>query len=88
MAGSKLKVLDFFKAFGELARIFISTRYAKSPQAGPSFDQRRRILFLIDKLTPAGTQTNLLEIVRRLDRSKFQPFVIGFATDITHLVIF
>ncbi|MBI3999974.1 MAG: GT4 family glycosyltransferase PelF [Candidatus Omnitrophica bacterium] len=36
-----------------------------------------KILYLIDKLVPAGTQTNLLEIVKRLDRSKFDPRVIA-----------
>jgi len=36
-----------------------------------------KILFLIDKLMPAGTQTNLLEIVKRLDRSRFDPRVIA-----------
>ena len=35
------------------------------------------ILFLIDKLVPAGTQTNLLQIVKRLDRAKFNPHVIA-----------
>ncbi|MBI4358111.1 MAG: glycosyltransferase [Candidatus Omnitrophica bacterium] len=36
-----------------------------------------KILFLIDKLVPAGTQTNLLEIVKRLDRNRFKPYVIA-----------
>ena len=36
-----------------------------------------KILFLIDKLVPAGTQTNLLEIVKRLDRNRFEPHVIA-----------
>ena len=35
-----------------------------------------RVLYLIDKLTAAGSQTNLVEIVRRLDRSRFEPKVI------------
>ena len=35
------------------------------------------ILFLIDKLVPAGTQTNLLQIVKRLDRTKFNPKLIA-----------
>lgn len=35
------------------------------------------ILYLIDKLTPAGTQLNLLEIMKRLDRSCFEPHLIA-----------
>ncbi len=35
------------------------------------------ILYIIDKLVPAGTQTNLLQIVKRLDRNKFNPHVIA-----------
>jgi len=35
------------------------------------------ILFLIDKLAPAGTQINLLQIVKHLDRNKFNPKVIA-----------
>lgn len=35
------------------------------------------ILFLIDKLVPAGTQTNLLQIVKRLNRDQFNPKVIA-----------
>lgn len=38
---------------------------------------RTRILFLVDKLVPAGTQTNLLQIVRHLDRSRFEPYVMA-----------
>lgn len=38
-----------------------------------------RILYLIDKLVPAGTQTNLLEIVKRLDPEKVRPYVIALA---------
>lgn len=38
---------------------------------------RVRILYLIDKLTAAGTQTNLLEIIKRLDRERFDPRVIA-----------
>lgn len=38
---------------------------------------KTRILFLIDKLVPAGTQTNLLQIVKGLDRERFQPYVIS-----------
>jgi len=34
-----------------------------------------RILFIIDKLEPAGTQTNLLEIAKGLDKKRFQVFV-------------
>jgi glycosyltransferase involved in cell wall biosynthesis len=36
-----------------------------------------KILYLIDKLVPSGTQTQLLELVRHLDRSLFQPQVIA-----------
>jgi glycosyltransferase involved in cell wall biosynthesis len=36
-----------------------------------------RILFLIDKLVPAGTQTNLLKLIQGLDRKRFQPYVIA-----------
>ncbi len=36
-----------------------------------------KILYLIDKLVPAGTQTNLLQIVRSLDKTKFDPKVIA-----------
>ena len=36
-----------------------------------------KILYLIDKLIPAGTQTNLLEVVRRIDRTRFEPKVIA-----------
>ncbi len=40
-------------------------------------EDRIRILFLLDKLTPAGTQTNVLELVRHLDRKRFDPRVIA-----------
>ena len=36
-----------------------------------------KILYLIDKLVPAGTQINLLEIVKHLDRNRFEPHVIA-----------
>lgn len=36
-----------------------------------------QVLFLLDKLAPAGTQTNLLKVVRHLDRSRFEPHVIA-----------
>ncbi len=36
-----------------------------------------KVLFLIDKLVAAGTQTNLLEIVKHLDCSRFEPHVIA-----------
>ena len=36
-----------------------------------------RILFLIDKLSRGGSQSNLLEIIRGLDRRKFSPHVIA-----------
>lgn len=36
-----------------------------------------QILFLIDKLVAAGTQTNLLEIVRHLDQTRFSPHVVA-----------
>ncbi len=36
-----------------------------------------KILYIIDKLVPAGTQTNILEIVRNLDKNKFEPHVIA-----------
>ncbi len=35
------------------------------------------VLFLLDKLTSAGTQTNVLELVRHLDRKRFDPRVIA-----------
>ena len=35
------------------------------------------ILYLIDKLVPAGTQINLLQIVKHLDRTRFNPKVIA-----------
>ena len=35
-----------------------------------------KILYLIDKLTPAGTQTNLLELVRGLNRDYYEPHVV------------
>ena len=38
-----------------------------------------RILFIIDKLAPAGTQTNLLEIIRRLDRIRFTPYLVALS---------
>jgi len=38
-----------------------------------------RILFLLDKLTAAGTQSNLLELIRGLDRKLIQPYVIATA---------
>lgn len=34
-----------------------------------------KILFIIDKLEPAGTQTNLLEIAKGLDKTRFEVFV-------------
>src|SRR3989338_5726665 len=40
-------------------------------------EDRIRILFLLDKLTPAGTQSNVLELVRHLDRKRFDPRVIA-----------
>src|SRR3989338_7725608 len=39
--------------------------------------EKIKILYLIDKLVPAGTQTNLFELVKRLDRNKFEPHVIA-----------
>ena len=39
--------------------------------------QKIRILYLIDKLMPAGTQVNLLEIIKRLDRNRFDPRIIA-----------
>lgn len=36
-----------------------------------------RILYLIDKLVPAGTQINLLEIMKRLDPNRFEPHLIA-----------
>lgn len=36
-----------------------------------------KVLFLIDKLTRAGTQTHLLELVRHRDRKKFEPYVVS-----------
>lgn len=39
-----------------------------------------KILYLIDKLAPAGTQINLLEIVKRLDRTRFEPKVIALVS--------
>lgn len=38
-----------------------------------------RILFIIDKLAPAGTQTNLLEIIRLLDRTRFTPYLVALS---------
>jgi len=40
--------------------------------------KRIKILFVIDKLVPAGTQKNLLEIISRLDRSRFDPHLAVF----------
>lgn len=40
--------------------------------------KRIKILFVIDKLVPAGTQKNLLEIISRLDRSRFEPHLAVF----------
>lgn len=37
------------------------------------------ILFLIDKLVPAGTQTNLLRLVQGMDRVRFRPHLISLA---------
>ena len=37
-----------------------------------------KILFVIDKLVPAGTQKNLLEIISRLDRRRFLPSLAVF----------
>jgi glycosyltransferase involved in cell wall biosynthesis len=34
-----------------------------------------KILFIIDKLEPAGTQTNLLEIAKGLDKTRFEVYV-------------
>jgi L-malate glycosyltransferase len=45
---------------------------AKAATTGPV-----KILFLIDKLVPSGSQTNLFEIVTRLNRQLFEPFVIA-----------
>src|SRR3989338_10001953 len=39
--------------------------------------QKICILYLIDKLMPAGTQVNLLEIIKRLDRNRFDPRIIA-----------
>ncbi len=36
-----------------------------------------KILYLIDKLAPAGTQINILEVVKHLDRTRFEPKVIA-----------
>lgn len=42
--------------------------------------ERIKILYLIDKLIPAGTQNNLLEILKGLDREKFNPILVIFSS--------
>ncbi|MDD5670484.1 MAG: glycosyltransferase, partial [Candidatus Omnitrophica bacterium] len=39
-----------------------------------------RILYIIDKLLPAGTQMDLLRLVRSLDRGRFCPYVVALQT--------
>jgi glycosyltransferase involved in cell wall biosynthesis len=34
-----------------------------------------RVCFLIDELTPAGTETQLIELIRNLNRSRVEPFL-------------
>ncbi|MBN1688128.1 MAG: glycosyltransferase [Candidatus Omnitrophica bacterium] len=41
---------------------------------------RVSILFIIDKLTAAGTQTNLLEIIRHLDQDRFLPYLVTLSS--------
>lgn len=47
-------------------------------QSHKSAGKRIKILFVIDKLVPAGTQKNLLEIITRLDRARFDPHLAVF----------
>lgn len=42
----------------------------QAPTARPA-----RVCFLIDELAPAGTETQLLALIRHLDRSRVQPFL-------------
>src|SRR4051812_39175693 len=43
-----------------------------SPRRGP---QPVRICFVIDELATAGTETQLLALIRHLDRRRFAPFL-------------
>lgn len=40
--------------------------------------EKIKILFVIDKLVPAGTQKNLLEIISRMNRQRFEPHLAVF----------
>jgi len=57
------------------------TRNHEAPKVGPKLSESPtprplRICFLIDRLDTAGTETQLLALIRRLDRSRFEPYLV------------
>jgi glycosyltransferase involved in cell wall biosynthesis len=55
----------------------LATRISPHPIARERSGQQRpvRVCFLIDELASAGTETQLLALIRRLDRSRVQPYL-------------
>ena len=48
---------------------------ARPTSAPPSCVAPVRVCFLIDELAPAGTETQLLALIRRLDRTRVRPYL-------------
>jgi len=72
------RVLEKFDQTIHMKTLILEMRALTEGDSLPkSTPKRIRILYLIDKLQAAGTQTNLLEIIRRLDRNQFEPHVIA-----------
>lgn len=53
----------------------LAPRLAPRPPAAPAADPVR-VCFMIDRLTRAGTETQLLALIRTLDRSKVRPTLV------------
>ena len=45
------------------------------PSRGASMERRARVLFIIDELDIGGTEQQILELVKRLDRDRYVPMV-------------
>src|SRR5262249_53232775 len=51
------------------------TDVPRPPEARPALARPVRVCFLIDELAAAGTETQLLALIRRLDRCRLLPYL-------------
>src|SRR5262245_28048691 len=62
---------------GKVVELRSRIRSNEGPMEGASMN-RVRVLFVIDELDIGGTEQQILEIVRRIDRTSFEPVVCCF----------